>query len=171
MVRCKNQRARGGQAIIEYVLIYAVILLPLTFMVTFTAQLLWTWNSGVEWARNGARYAATHCAQGGGANVANFMRNNVPLNLGQDQFTGGGVTLAVQYFRRDADAGALVEFECASECSTECTPDVVTVRVQNYQFRGMQNYLGLAPLTMPEWTTTVPVESAGCDPETGECNP
>lgn len=167
-----SRRARrSGQAVVEYILVYGVLVLPLTFMVTFTAQMMWIWNSGVEWTRNGARYAATHCAQGGGANVQNFMRQNVPTTVDQDQFQSGAVTIQVQYFQRNAETGALEEYECASECSLECTPEAVTVRVQNYQFRGIQNYLGLAPLSMPDWVTSVPIESAGCDPETGECLP
>ena len=170
MAASKRKR-RGGQALVEFILVYGVLVLPLMFMVTFTAQMMWVWNSGVEWTRNGARYAATHCAQGGGGNVQNFMRQNVPTTIDQDQFQSGGVTIQVQYYQRNVETGALEEYECASECSLECTPEAVTLRVQNYQFRGIQSYLGLAPLSMPDWVTSVPIESAGCDPETGECLP
>jgi hypothetical protein len=166
-----RRKRQSGQAIVEYILVYAVLLLPLTFMVTFTAQMMWVWNSGVEWTRNGARYAATHCAQAGGGNVQNFMRQNVPATVDQDQFQNGGVGIQVNYFSRDPESGDLVEYECGSECSLECTPDVVSIRVQNYQFRGLQGYLGFAPISMPDWVTTLPIESAGCDPETAECTP
>ena len=162
---------RAGQALVEYILVYATVLLPLTFMITFTAQMLWVWNSAVEWTRNGARYAATHCAQGGGTNVQQFMRNNVPVTVDRDQFAGGPAEIQIQYYSRDPDTGELVEFQCDTECSTSCVPEAVTVRVQNYQFRGIQAYLGLAPIDMPDFATSLPVESAGCDPQTGECTP
>lgn len=166
-----KRRRQGGQALVEYILMYATVLVPLTFVITFTAQMMWVWNSAVEWTRNGARYAATHCAQGGGGNVQTFMRNNVPPTVDAEQFRGGPAEIQVRYFSRDPDTGELVDYECENECSTTCVPEAVTVRVLNYQFRGMQAYFGLAPIEMPDFATSLPVESAGCDPETGECTP
>ena len=32
-------------------------------------------------------------------------------------------------------------------------------------------YLGLPPVTLPNFRTSLPMESAGCDPEQGVCNP
>jgi hypothetical protein len=52
-----------------------------------------------------------------------------------------------------------------------CVPDAVTVRVTNYEFRKFMGYLGLPPVSVPDFYTTVPIESAGCDPEQGTCLP
>lgn len=163
--------ARSGQSAVEFILIYSAVILPLTFAIIFTAQMLWVWNSVVEWTRNGARYAATHCAQSGGQNVIEFMRNNVPLTYDYDQFRQGPAEIQVQYFSRDPETGDLGDYSCASDCTLECVPDAVTVRITGYEFRAFQGYLGLPPIPIPSFATTAPIESAGCDPQTGECLP
>ena len=167
-----RKRSQGGQALVEWVLTNAGILLPATFILVFTAQLLWVWHSAQEWTRDGARYAATHCYQGAGSNVQSYMRAHVPVNLEQTAFQGGTAELTISYFGKDPDSGALSEFTCAgSECSTDCIPDAVTVRVTGYEFRTFMSYLGLPPVVMPDFATSVAIESAGCDPDQGTCLP
>lgn len=167
----RNRHPRRGQSLVEFAIIYSAVILPLTFALIFTAQMMWVWNSAVEWTRNGARYASTHCYQGGAGNVIEFMRNNVPLTFDIEQFRQGPAEIQVRYWGRNAESGALEEFSCASDCSTECIPDAVTVRITNYEFRAFQGYLGLPPIPIPAFDTTVPIESAGCDPEQGSCLP
>jgi hypothetical protein len=125
----------------------------------------------VDFTREGARYATTHSWQAGGQNVVAYMRTRVPPMIDMDQFQNGAAQVVVEYFARDPEAGTLVEFTCDGECSTLCIPDVVRVRVQNYEFRRFLNYLGLPPVRIPDFATTLPVESAGCDPEQGTCLP
>jgi hypothetical protein len=166
------RRRQQGQAALEYVIVSAGVFIPLTFMIIFTAQLLWTWHSVVEWTREGARYAVTHCYQNGGENVRGHMRTNVPVNLDQLEFQSGGVTIEIAYFQRDPDTGSLTEFNCSGgDCSTECVPDAVTVGVSGYQFRAFMAYLGLPPVSLPNFQTSLPIESAGCDAELGTCTP
>jgi hypothetical protein len=102
-------RRRRGQASVEYVIVSAGVLIPLSFMIVFTAQLLWTWHSVVEWTRLGARYAVTHCYQNAGENVRTHMRANVPPNLDQLEFQSGGATIQIDYFQRDPATGSLTE--------------------------------------------------------------
>jgi len=155
--------ARSGQSSVEYALIYGGLVMPVTFMIVFTAELLWVWHSVVEFTRDGAQYAATHCWQAGGENVINYMRTHVPRMVDQEQFQSGQAEIVVEYFMRDPETGALTEFSCEdAECSTACVPDLVTVRVRNYEFRRFLNYLGLPPVTLPDFRMTVPMESAGC---------
>jgi hypothetical protein len=112
---------RAGQATIEYAIVYAGVLMPLTFMLIFTAQLLWAWHSIAEFTREGARYAATHCWQGAGENVRTYMRTHVPPMIDRDQFATGGADIDVQYFAKNPETGELGEFSCdGAECSTEC---------------------------------------------------
>lgn len=159
----------SGQQAVEYAIVYSGVMLPLTFAVIFTAQLLWVWHSVVDFTRDGARYASTHCWMSSADNVKEYMRAHVPLMIDREQFQEG-TNIEVQYYSRDADSGTLVEFSCeSSECSTLCVPDVVTVRIQGYEFRHFMSYLGLPPVTMPDFQTTVPMESAGCDAETLTC--
>ncbi len=156
-------RDLSGQSTVEYALVYAGVLMPLTFMLIFTAQLLWVWHTVVEFTRDGAQYAATHCWQSGAENVLNYMRSHVPRTIDMDQFQSGQAEILVEYLGRDPETGELVEFACeGGECSTACVPDFVTVRVQNYQFRRFQAFMGLPPVSIPDFRASMPMESAGC---------
>ena len=169
----RRRRARqGGQASVEYAIVTAGVVIPLTFGLIYMAQLLWIWHSVSDFSRDGARYAATHCWQGSGANVQDYLRTHVPAMIDQDQFRDGGADIEVVFFQRNADSGALEDFTCeGAECSRECVPDVVSVRVNNYQFTKLFSYFGLQPVTLPNFSTTLPMESAGCSPDSDSCLP
>lgn len=166
----RRSRARGA-ATLEYVVVWGGVVMPVMFGVVFLAQLLWIWHSVADYTRLGARYAATHCWQGSGENVVNFMRTNVPLMIDQDQFQSGQADIAVQYQSRDPDTGQLVDFTCDTDCSTGCVPDAVTVRVSGYEFRRFVTFLGLPAVPLPDFHTSMAVEGAGCDPEQNTCLP
>lgn len=160
-----RRATQRGQATIEFAITFAAITMPLTFAIIFTSQLLWVWHSVVDFTRDGARYAATHCYMGGGENVVSYMRSNVPPMVDWEQFAQGGATIEVQYFQRNAETGVMESFACeGSECSTECIPDAVTVRITGYEFRRVLSYLGVSPVSMPDFRTSLPMESAGCSP-------
>jgi Flp pilus assembly protein TadG len=172
MAERKNTR-RGGQATVEFALLYLGIIVPFTFGILYMAQLLWVWHSMVEFTRDGARYAATHCWQSDGANVLQYMYANVPVNIEQNQFNQANVnaSVTVNYYTVDPDSGSLTAFSCDSDCTTGCVPDVVTVSVQNYVYTKFFTFLQLPGVAMPSWPTTVPMEGAGCDPATATCTP
>ncbi|MGB9604756.1 MAG: TadE family protein [Bryobacteraceae bacterium] len=156
-------RRESGQSTLEFALIYGAVLMPLTFMIVFAAELLWVWHGVVEFTREGAQYAATHCWQAGADNVLNYMRSRVPLMIDREQFLSGPAEIVVEYYARDPETGALVEFSCdGGDCSTACVPDLVTVRVRNYEFRKFSGFLGLPPIPLPDFRMTLPMESAGC---------
>jgi hypothetical protein len=163
----------SGQATLEFALLYAAVIVPLTFGVVFVSEMYWVWHSMVEFTRDGARYAATHCWQPGGENVLSYMQTHVPLTIDQNQFQSGGTAqILVQYFQRDTDSGQLTAFAgCSGNCSVDCLPDSVTVSVTNYQFQRFVTFLRLPPVVMPPFPTSMPIESNGCDPEQNVCNP
>src|ERR1700733_10642968 len=100
--RRPDRDRRSGQATLESAMIYAAVILPLTFGIVFVAEMYWVWHSMVEFTRDGARYAATHCWQRGGENVLSYMQTHVPLTIDQNQFQSGGTAqIVVQYFQRD----------------------------------------------------------------------
>jgi hypothetical protein len=168
----QGRRARqSGQATVEYALTFAGIMMPLMFMIIFTAQLLWVWHSIVDYTRDGARYATTHCWQSSSDNVIAYMRTHTPMMVDNDQFQNGQADISVQYFSRDPDTGSLVDFSCDGSCSTDCVPDAVTVSIRNYQFTRFMSFLGLPPVSLPDFRTSLPMEGAGCDPEQNACLP
>jgi Flp pilus assembly protein TadG len=163
--------SRSGQAMVEYALLYAGVILPLTFMTIFVAEMLWVWHSVLDFTRDGARYAATHCWQSDGANVTNYMQSHVPRMIDMDQFQSGAAGLTVQYFTIDPDTGSMSDYSCQnSECSVDCVPDAVSVSISNYQFTRFSSYMRLPAVTIPTFRTSLPMESAGCD-EAGSCLP
>ncbi len=167
------RRPRSGQATIEFALMYGAVILPLTFMVISISQILWVWHSVVDFTRDGATYATTHCWMGDGSNVQTYMSTHVPRMIDMDKFQTGAAGVQVDYFSRDPATGQLSPFNCASgaECSTNCIPDAVTVSVTSYQFtRGLATFFKLPPVTIPPFATSLPMQSAGCD-EAGNCLP
>jgi len=169
-----RERSRGcqrGQSSVEFVLAYASVLLPLILAIVFTSQLLWVWHSANEFTRIGAGYATTHCWQSSAENVVGFMRANVPPMIGQEQFQNGPVQINVTYSARDPETGQLTPFQCDGECSVNCIPDTVTVSVTGFEYRTFVTAIGLPPVTLPDFRTSLPMESAGCDPEQGVCLP
>lgn len=163
--------ARSGQATLEFAILYAGVILPLSFSVIFVAEMLWVWHSVVDFTREGARYAATHCWQGDAANVVNYMQTHVPRMIDMDQFQNGSAGITVQYFGRDPDSGALSDFSCdGGECSTACIPDTVTVSITSYQFNRFVGFFRLPPVPLPDFHASMPMGGAGCD-ETGNCLP
>lgn len=161
-----------GAAAVEFAITYTAVLLPLTFGLIYTTQVLWLWHSINDWTRRGAGYAATHCWQSAAGNVLDFMRGaeGLPPMIDQDQFVSGRARINVSYSSNDG-TGQLVPFSCDSECSTACIPDTVTVSVSDYQFNGFVTWMGLPPVVMPDFRTSQPMESAGCDPEQQVCVP
>lgn len=151
---------------------YSALILPVTMMIIFTAQLLWVWHSMADFTNQGARYATTHCWQSGSDNVRTWMRQNAPLTSDRDQFVNGPAEITIDYFGKDADTGQLTEFSCdGGDCSSACVPAAVRVRITGYEYRGLFTYLGLPPLAMPDFQTTLAVESAGCGPDSQDCTP
>ena len=100
-----------------------------------------------------------------------FMNANVPPLIGQNQFQFGPAKINVTYSSLDPASGQLIPFSCDSECSLACVPDTVTVSVTDYQFNSFVSFLGLPPITIPNFQTSQPMESAGCDPEQLVCLP
>ena len=157
-----RRKRQGGQALTEFAVLYAGVILPLTFMSFFVAEALWIWHGMVEFTRDGARFAATHCYQGDAGNVLSYMQAHVPPVVDQAQFSvGGSATINVQFL--DATGAPFDNPDCA-----DCVPDAVSVSVTNYTFGRLAGFLKLPGITMPPFTTNLPMESAGLD-STGVC--
>jgi len=87
------------------------------------------------------------------------------------QIKNGPAQISVAYFSKDPDTGQLAPFQCDSDCTTGCIPDTVTISVTGFQFGTFFTALGLPPVTIPDFRTSLAMEGAGCDPEQGVCLP
>ena len=151
------RRNTSGQAIADFAVLYAGVILPLTFMTFFVAEALWIWHGMVEFTRDGARFAATHCYQPDTSNVVTYMQTHVPPVIDQAQFSvGGSAIINVQFF--DSTGAPFDNPDCA-----DCVPDTVSVSVTNYTFGRLAGFLKLPGIAMPPFTTNLPMESAGLD--------
>jgi Flp pilus assembly pilin Flp len=168
----RRLRDESGQTLVEYAILYAGVILPLTFAIVFLSEMLWVWHSVVDYTRDGARYAASHCWTSDGNNVRTYMQTHVPRMIDMDQFQQGQAQINVEYFAADPTTGELSDFTCSSgDCTVDCLPDAVTVSISSYQFARFQRFFGLPPVVIPDFRTSLPIESNGCDPEQGVCLP
>jgi hypothetical protein len=166
----RNVNARG-QANVETVLALIVGIIPLTFGLIAFSELAWTYHSLVTLTRQGARYAATHCWQDdSGSNVVTWMQANSPPFPDRPQLSSGGIQIQVSYWSHDRENRENIPFSCGGGCG-DCLPDSVTVSITGYEFNHFFGLLGLGPLQVPPFSTTVAMESAGGNPETGEASP
>ena len=99
------------------------------------------------------------------------MQANAPPFLDRPQLTTGEVQIQVNYWTHDLSTRETVPYSCTDSCTPGCVPDSVTVSINGYQFRHILPLLGLQPLQVPTFSTTVGVENAGGNPETGISSP
>jgi len=163
-------RHNSGQAAFEFALLYSAVILPLTFMLVFVAEMVWTWHSVVDFTRAGAQFAATHCwsSDNSAANVLNWMQTHTPPMIDRDQFQNNAAGIQVQYFTQASD-GTLTPLSGCSDGGAICEPDMVSVSVTSYQFTRFSSFFKLVAVLMPPFTTTIPMESGGYQDATGSC--
>jgi hypothetical protein len=165
----------SGQASIELALVMLAALVPLTLGVVGIAEVAWTYHAVVTLTRQGAHYASTHCWEDdGGSNVTAWMQANAPAPLNLNGFRIGAGQIQVQYWTNNTSAQSSVPFDssaCAAACSPQCVPDSVTVGITGYQFQFPVPLFGLSQIQVPAFATTIEMQSAGGDPETGVGSP
>src|SRR4051794_5904071 len=148
------RRHRSGQAATEFALLYSAAILPLTFMIVFVSQMLWTWHSVVDFTRTVAQFAATHCwqADNSGSNVIQWATTHVPPIIDRDQFQSNAAGITVAYFAQNAD-GSQTPFTGDCSGGPTCMPDAVSVSVTSYQYNRFSSFFGLGNVLMPPFTT------------------
>jgi hypothetical protein len=161
---------RRGQAVMEFALLYTAVVLPLTFMIVFVSQMLWTWHSVVDFTRMVAQFAATHCWQpdNSGSNVLQWATTHVPPMIDRGQFQNNAAGITVAYFTQNAD-GSQTPWDGSLCSGGTCVPDVVSVSVTSYQYNRFSSFFQLGNVLMPPFTTVLPMESGGYQDATGVC--
>jgi hypothetical protein len=166
MSRRHNMR---GAATVETALALIAGIVPLSLGLIAFAELAWTYHALTTLTRQGARYAATHCWQDGADNVVTWMKANAPIFPDRQMLLSGAITIQVNYWTHNLDSDQSDAFSCdgTAACGA-CVPDSVTVSITGYQFNHFLTTLGLAPLQLPPFATTLEVQSAGGngDPQT-----
>jgi hypothetical protein len=151
-------------------LVFGII--PLTFGLIAFSELAWTYHALATLTRQGARYAATHCWQDdSGSNVVTWMQSNAPPFPDRPMLVSGAIQLQVSYWMHDPVTHRSEPFTCGGGCSPDCVPDSVTVSIVGYQFNHFFPLLGLGSLEVPPFATTVEIQGAGGNPETGISSP
>jgi hypothetical protein len=168
----RTSRRDSGQATMEMALALIAGILPLTIGLVAFSEIAWTYHALATLTRQGARYASTHCWQDdAGSNVVGWMKANAPPFPDRAEVVSGGIQIIVSYWRTDSTTQTSIPFECGAGCSAECVPDSVTVSITGYQFRHFLSLVGLQPLQVPPFSTTVEIQGAGGNPETTISNP
>ena len=166
-----STRSRG-QATVEMALTLIAAIIPITFGLIAFTEIAWTYHALATVTRQGARYAATHCWQDeSGSNVTNWMQANAPAFPDRPLLVSGGVQIQVNYWTHDPDTHQSIPFTCGGGCSRDGVPDSVTVSIIGYQFNHFFPLLGLQPLQVPPFSTTVAIVSGGGNPETAVSSP
>jgi hypothetical protein len=161
-----------GQATVEMTLALIFGIVPLTIGLIAFAEAAWTYHGLAALTRLGARYAATHCFQdSSGQNIVAWLTDatnrSVPPFPDRPQLAAGGIQILVQYWTHDPGQGS-IPVTCGPDCSSACVPDSVTVSIgagnpNAYTFNRFLTSLGLPPIQVPTFSTTIPMES-GVDP-------
>ena len=102
------------------------------------------------------------------------MTTHVPRMIDMDKFQNGdagmhgAVFLAGPRHRRSSRRSPAT---AAPNAAPTACPTRSRVSVTSYQFTsGLSTFFSLPPVTMPPFTTSMPMQSAGCD-EAGNCLP
>jgi hypothetical protein len=156
----------SGQALMEFAVLYSAVILPLTFMMVFVAEMFWVWHGVADFTRDGARYASTHCWTADSANVLSYMESHVPSILDRSVFESGDAGITIQYF----SDGGVTPFT-GDSCGGLCVPDSVSVSITGYQFLRFASFMRQPPVKIPPFTTVLPMESAGFQDASGVCVP
>jgi Flp pilus assembly protein TadG len=151
----KNQ---SGATMVEFALVLILFLTVLLGIVDF-ARMLWTWNAATEATRWGARISVV-CDKGATAVLAS-MKSFLPQleaeNVQIDWYTWDDATSTYTASASCTATGATPSTNCAG----------VNVKIQdlNYQWMGPVAYGFQASFGMPGFSTFLPREIMGQDPD------
>jgi Flp pilus assembly protein TadG len=168
----KNER---GTSMAEFAVV-ATFFFMLIFGIIEFGRLFYTLNSLTDAARRGARYAVIHEAEvatDGAAHVAKCVRNVVMYGethisaypacdppVGQPVLIHGIATATIEV---DFD-GADLDGNPASPNPYGANLGMATVTIKNYSF-AISIPLIHRSITLPAFTTSLPAESAGFEPD------
>src|SRR5262249_40611775 len=106
-----------------------------------------------------------------GSNVITWMQANAPAFPDRAQLASGGVQIQVSYWTHDPVTRQSVPFTCGGGGAPPRAPPPCTGRRPRTPRSHFFPTLGLQPLQVPAFSTTVEFQSAGANPETAISTP
>jgi Tfp pilus assembly protein PilV len=142
-----KRRSQSGASLVEFALVLIVFLTFLLGILDF-ARMLWTWNAATEATRWGARVAVV-CDRGAPAVLTN-MKKFVP------QLTAANVQ--IDWY----DKTGIISTTCDQ---SNCAGANVQITGLNYQWISPIGFATHAAIPMPSFSTYLPREAMGQDPQ------
>jgi Flp pilus assembly protein TadG len=139
-------KKQDGATIVEFSLVLMIFLMVFLGILDF-ARMLWTWNAANEATRWGARVSVV-CNQGAAA-VLTSMRRFVP------QMTASN--LQIDWYDGAGNVSATCDF-------TNCAGVNVRITGLDYQWLSPLGFASQAAIPMPAFSTYLPREIMGQDP-------
>ena len=144
-----RRNSQKGQTLVEFALAVMLFLTILFGIIEF-GRALWTWNTIVQATRAGARFAVTSDPTNTTA-IKNWVVYHNSAGTG-DPVLNGLTTTNVNVTFQKNDPSVTI--------ATPYNADVVQVGISGYNFDFIVPLFG-ASMTMPPFTTTLPVEGLG----------
>lgn len=152
LVTCRQRVLREeGQNLVEFAFV-TVLVLVLFFGITEFSRALWTWNSIAHATREGARYAVVEAPTSDDASIKNYVVYHDPNATTSSTPVVPGLStsnVTISYFKYDG-----------STVTDKIAADVIQVSVSGYTFGFLVPFFG-SGLTLPSFTTTLPLEGVG----------
>lgn len=148
------RRTQKGIAMVEFAVCGAILLLAI-FAVLEIAYAMYVWNTVGEAVRRGARIAAV-CP----INDADVLEAAILADEGSSD------SPVVKGFRT-ANIGLAYYTSAGAGTTSYDQASYVTVSIANFNFEFVTPFVG-GTLTVPPFSTTVPTESLGYMPDTGD---
>jgi Flp pilus assembly protein TadG len=149
---CLGRSRRGaekGQTLVEFALA-AMLFLTLLFGIVEFGRALWTWNTIVQATRAGARFAIVGDPTNDTA-IKNWVVFHNAAGSGEPVLNGLNTTNVQVAFKKN---------DGTDMSANRYNSDMVQVGVSGYTFDFIVPLFG-ASITLPPFTTTLPVEGLG----------
>ncbi len=130
----------------------ALLFLVVMFGITEFSRALWTWNTIVQATRAGARFAVVETPTSDDSQIKKFVVYHDPNATASSKPVAPGLretNVVVSYLMNDGSAS-----------SGKAVADVIQISVNGYQFNFLVPLFG-SGITLPSFTTTLPLEGLG----------
>ena len=145
----RRRKSQRGQTLVEFALA-AILFLTLLFGIIEFGRALWTWNTIVQSTHAGARFAVVGDSTNDTA-IKNWVVFHNAAGSGEPVLNGLNTTNVQVAFKKN---------DGTDMSANRYNSDMVQVGISGYTFNFIVPLFG-ASITLPPFTTTLPVEGLG----------